>query len=143
MEGEQAFPVEGVVNHAANPPRAHQPAAPQHAKVPAQAGLADSDRIGELEHGDLGNTGEVLEDAKTGDAGQCLVVGSELAKGRIREERSRCHIKNPLWIIAAAWPTPSSLSAVLFPSPACGGGSGRGLAQQVPGQAHANSQSVL
>ena len=86
MEGEQAFSVEGVVNHAANPPRTHQPAASQHAKVPAQAGLADTDRVGELEHGDLRNTGEILEDAKTGDAGQRLVMGSELAKGRVREE---------------------------------------------------------
>src|SRR5438309_3951388 len=115
MEGEQAFPVEGVVNHAANPPRTYQPAAPQHAKVPAQAGLADSDRIGELEHGDLRNTGEILEDAKTGDAGQRLVVGSELAKGRIGEDRRGCHIKNPLWIIGHHFP--SLLAEVYFPSP--------------------------
>src|SRR5207245_4017790 len=37
----------------------------------------------------------------------------ELAKGRVREERRGCHIKNPLWIIGH-----------YFAPPACGGGSG-------------------
>src|SRR5256885_16546073 len=92
------------MNHSANPPGAHQPAAPQHAKVPAQAGLADTDRLGELEYGDLRDTGEILEDAKARDAGQRLVMRTELAKGRVREERRGCHIKNPLWIIAGTRP---------------------------------------
>src|SRR5438876_6255604 len=122
MEGEQAFPVEGIVNRAANSPATHQLAAPQHAQVPAQAGLADTDRLGQLEHGDLGDPGEIQKDAKTGDAGQGMVMRSELAKGRVREERRGCHIKNPLWIIAAAWPTLLASLLVLFPSPLAGEG---------------------
>jgi len=43
--------------------------------VPAQAGLADSDRIGELEHVISGYRRDT-EGSKAGDAGQRLVMGS-------------------------------------------------------------------
>src|SRR5260370_41780342 len=115
------------MSRASDPPSTDQLAASQHSQVPAQVRLADADRIGELEDGDLGDAGQVLKDAETRDAGQGLVVGSELAQGGIIEEGRGRHIKNPLWIITGlqvgSWDA--------------------GLAQQVPGQAHANSHSVL
>src|ERR1700730_18769039 len=107
------------MNRAPDPPCTDQLAASQHPWVPAQARLADADRIGELEHGDLGDAGQVLKDTETCDAGQGLVMGSELAQGGNIEEGRGRHIKNPLWIIAGSgW-----------------GSWGAGLDQQVPGEA--------
>ena len=79
MEGTQAFAVEGVVDCPPDPARPDQLPSPKHPEVPAQARLADPDGIGELEHGDLRGTCQELHDTQPRDAGQRLVMGTELA----------------------------------------------------------------
>src|SRR5438874_8949680 len=131
---------------------AHQLASAQHPQVPAQSWLAEADRVGELEHRDLRDPGQVLQNAEACNAGEGLVMSPELPQRGICEQCGRGHIKNPLWIIAAlktagvkALPT-SLPPRFSFPSPARGEGRKRGRAldldQQVPGHSWANSQSV-
>src|ERR1700680_1093071 len=78
VEGVQAFPVDRVMDGTAVAAGANQLPSPQHPQVPAQARLADSNRIGELEYRDLRNAGQELKDPKAGDAGQRLVMGPVL-----------------------------------------------------------------
>src|SRR5438477_6846634 len=132
---------------------AHQLASAQHPQVPAQSWLAEADGVGELEHRDLRDPGQVLQNAEACNAGESLVMSPELPQRGICEQCGRGHIKNPLWIIAAlktaglkALPT-SVAPSLLFPLLCSRGRAGRGsgaldLDQQVPGHSWANSQSV-
>src|SRR5438477_9506082 len=111
---------------------AHQLASAQHPQVPAQSWLAEADGVGELEHRDLRDPGQVLQDSEACNAGEGLVMSPELPQRGVCEQCGRGHIKNPLWIIAAlktagikALPT-SFPPSLLFPSPARGGGQGGG-----------------
>src|SRR5438477_12221507 len=87
---------------------AHQLASAQHPQVPAQSWLAEADRVGELENGDLRDPGQVLQDAEACNAGEGLVMSPELPQRGICKQSGRGHIKNPLWIIAALKPLPCS-----------------------------------
>src|SRR4029077_7641389 len=101
---------------------AHDLAPAQHPQMPAQPGLADAKRLGELEYRDLRNPGQVLKNPKSGDAGERLVMSPELPQREICEQRGRCHIKNPLWIIARQFV--SMAAHTNFPPPRAGEGQG-------------------
>src|SRR5438309_3413520 len=109
---------------------AHQLASAQHPQVPAESWLAEADRVGELEHRDLRDPGQVLQDAEARNAGEGLVMSPELPQRGICEQCGRGHIKNPLWIIAALkTPGIKALPTSLpprFSSPRSRGRAGRG-----------------
>src|ERR1700674_1694634 len=83
---------------------AHQLASAQHPQMPAQSWLADCDPPRQLEHRDLRDPGQVLQDAKAGDTRERLIMGAELPQRGIGEQRWRGHIKDSLWIIAGLIP---------------------------------------
>src|SRR4029077_19673784 len=91
-----------------------------------QSWLADSDRLGELEHRDLRDPGQVLKDAKAGDAGERLVMGAELPQRGIGEQSGRGHIKDSLWIIAPPFPLPAC-AARRTSNPLLRAGEGQGV----------------
>src|SRR6202158_6077887 len=110
--------------------------------MPAEPWLADSDRLGELEHRDLRDPGQELQDPKPGDARQCLVMGAELPQRGIGEQRRRGHIKDSLWIIAGLIPVHWAVCARQLGVVARRRATRPLVSQQVPGHSWANSQSV-
>ena len=78
----------------------HQVATPQHPEMPAQAWLADLQGVSQLQDRDLRDARQVLKNAQPRDARERLIVRPELAQRGIVQQRSRRHIKKPLWIIA-------------------------------------------
>jgi hypothetical protein len=74
---------------------ADQAASAQHSQMPAQPGLTYPQRIGQLLNGHLVDAGEKIQDPQPCQAGQRLVMGAELAKGRRRCKWVR-HIKESL-----------------------------------------------
>jgi hypothetical protein len=83
MEGVQAFAVDRAVDEPSRAASPNQLSSTEHPEMPAEGGLAQIERVGELLDRDLLDAREILQDLQSRDAAERLVMGAQLAKRRL------------------------------------------------------------